>query len=98
LAEQSEGFSSSLLIVPPALEGPVFPLRAPATACGFREGEERDDMTIRLLIHPTDAGRSRYRSSAGQWPHVGECTFAAVVLHMLKQRDSGRVSVPGDAR
>jgi hypothetical protein len=67
-------------------------------ACLFREGEERDDMTIRLSIHPTDAGRSRYRSSAVQWPHVGECTFAAAVLQMARQRDSGRVSAAGDAR
>jgi hypothetical protein len=55
-------------------------------------------MTIRLSIHPTDAGRSRYRSSAVQWPHVGECTFAAAVLQMARQRDSGRVSAAGDAR
>jgi len=95
LAEQSEGSSSSLLIVAPALEGRIFH-RAPATACLFREGKERDDMTIRLWTHRTDGGRSRYRSSAAQWPHVGECAF--VVLCMVKQRDSGRVSAAGDAR
>jgi len=55
-------------------------------------------MTIRLSIDPTDAGRARYRSGVVQWPHVGECTFAAAVLRMVKQRDGGRVSAPGDAR
>jgi len=99
LAEQSEGSSSSLLIVAPALEGRHFPLRAPATACRSCEGKEHDDMTIRLRAQRTDGGRSRYRARAARWPHVGECTFAgAAVLDMIKQRDGGRVSAAGDGR
>ena len=56
-------------------------------------------MTMLQTTHPTRFRRSQYRSGDAQWPHVGECTSAGIaVLHMVEQRNGGRVCAAGDAR